>query len=339
MKKYSIFTLFLFAVIFIKAQDFHLTQYDAFSMYNNPALTGNYFGEKWDYRINSAFRQQWRQLASKPFSTYGIGFDAHSNGRGTRFGYGGYILNNKSGVAGVNTLNILLSGSYYITKPEQSPHCINVGLQLGTIYRSFNPNNLLFETQYDYNTGTLNPEIASGENFVRNSLLKLDANMGVYYKYKERDDKFSPFIGLSVFHVNMPKQNFTSETARTPMRFSLQTGTDYKINDKIKLITKVLFMYQAKSTELNIGFLGDYLLTNGNDRDPDYHLVFGLGYRWKDALLVQAGAKRDNMILRFSYDVTTSYLKNYNSGRGAYELSLVFIGLKGKQAYKIKSMF
>ena len=339
MKKYFLLTTFSLLIISLTAQDFHLSQYDAFNMYNNPALTGNYFGEKWAYRINGTFREQWRQLTTKPFSTYGIGYDAHSNGRGVRFGYGGYILNNKSGVAGINSLNAMLSGSYYITKPEQSPHCLNVGLQLGVLYKSFNPNSLLFETQYDYNTGTLNPEIPSGENFTRNSLLSLDANMGVYYKYKEKNDRFSPFIGLSVYHLNMPKQNFTTETSRMPMRFSVQAGSDFKLNEKIKLIPKILFMYQAKATELNIGLLGDYLLTNGNDRDPDYHLLLGISYRMKDAFIIQAGAKRDNIILRFSYDATTSYLRNYNNSRGAYEFSLVFIGFKAKQAYKINSMF
>ncbi|MFN5182341.1 MAG: PorP/SprF family type IX secretion system membrane protein [Bacteroidota bacterium] len=339
MKKYYFITTIFIVTVIVNAQDFHLSQYDAFNMYNNPALTGNYFGEKWAYRINSSYREQWRQITSKPFSTYGIGFDAHSNGRGARFGYGGYIINNKSGVAGINSLSMMLSGSYYITKPEESPHCINVGLQLGAMYKSFNPNNLLFETQYDYNTGTLNPEISSGENFVRNSMLKFDANMGVYYKYKEKDDKLAPFIGLSVFHLNMPRQNFTSESSRTPMRFSLQAGTDYKLNDKIKLISKILYMYQAKATELNIGILGDYLLTDGTDKEPDYHLVFGLGYRLKDAFIIHAGAKRDNIILRFSYDATTNYLRNYNSSRGAFEMSLVFIGFKSKQKFKIKSMF
>jgi hypothetical protein len=137
----------------------------------------------------------------------------------------------------------------------------------------------------------------------------------------------------------MPSQNFTDASSRTPMRFSVQGGTDYKINDKIKLISKILFMYQEKATEFNFGILGDYLLTDGTDKDPDYHLIFGLGYRLQDAFIIQAGAKRDNIILRLSYDVTTSYLSNYNSSRGAFELSLVFIGLKSKQKFKIKSMF
>src|SRR3954468_278812 len=93
--KISLWFIFL-SVGKIIAQDFHLTQYDAFPLYMNPALTGNYLGETGhDYKIHSVYRTQWRALATKPYSTYGVGYDQKLQKE--RFGVGGYILNNRSG--------------------------------------------------------------------------------------------------------------------------------------------------------------------------------------------------------------------------------------------------
>src|SRR5206468_2671076 len=97
----------------IKAQDFHLTQYDAFPLYLNPALTGNYPNEEGaDYKIAQVFRSQWHSVVSKPFTTYGLSIDHVIK----RFGVGGYLLNNRVGAINFNTFNFQLSGSYSITK-------------------------------------------------------------------------------------------------------------------------------------------------------------------------------------------------------------------------------
>src|ERR1700752_1151836 len=105
-------TTFVFLCLLIsiklKAQDPHLTQYDAFPVYLNPSLTGNYLGEDADYRISAVYRTQWRALTSKPYATYGVAYDQAIK----RFGVGGYILDDKSGVGNYNTMNVQLSGSY-----------------------------------------------------------------------------------------------------------------------------------------------------------------------------------------------------------------------------------
>src|SRR4051812_18132278 len=85
----------------VKAQDFHLAQYDAFPLYINPALTGNYLGEKGDYRVSSVYRTQWRALTAKPYATYGVSYDQSYK---KRYGFGGYILVNRSGLGNFNTL-------------------------------------------------------------------------------------------------------------------------------------------------------------------------------------------------------------------------------------------
>lgn len=312
----------------LKAQDFHLTQYYAFPLYLNPALTGNYSGEDADYKINSVYRSQWRSIAKKPFTTYGISYDQPYK----KFGIGAYILNNRAGAAKFNTLNFQLSGSYFITDPEKSPHLLNVGLQMGLFYKSFNPNEILFESQYDNSTGTLNAEINSGENFDRTSLVKFDANLGVFYKYKEDSKKFAPFIGFSVFHLSKPSESFSAKKNRVPMRFVAHGGCDFKVNEKLKLTPAFLYMNQASASDLTIGVTGFYRI-----KDTKSDVMFGLNYRMKDAVMLQVGIKQNEQhTFRISYDINTSYLQNYTGSRGAIEFSLILTGKKSKPLFSAK---
>jgi type IX secretion system PorP/SprF family membrane protein len=312
----------------VTAQDFHLTQYDAFPLYLNPALTGNTLGEDFDYKVNAVYRSQWRSMVKNPFTTYGISYDQPYK----RFGIGAYVLNNRAGVAKFNTLNFQLSGSYSITDPKKSPHLLNVGLQMGLFYKSFNPDNILFESQYDNSTGSLNSEIASGEIFERTSLVKFDANIGMFYKYKEDSKKFAPFVGFSVFHLSMPSESFGTEKNKVPMRFNVNAGCDFVINEKLKITPTVLYMNQAKATDLTVGAMGYYRL-----KDSKSDILFGLNYRVKDALAFQIGIQQNEQhTFRISYDINTSYLQNYTGSKGAIEFSLILTGKKDKPFFTPK---
>jgi hypothetical protein len=59
----------------------------------------------------------------------------------------------------------------------------------------------------------------------------------------------------------------------------------------------------------------------------------------KDALMVQAGVKKDNFILRMSYDVNTSYLNSYSNGKGGFEITLSITGKKGVSPFKSMASF
>ena len=335
----KIFIPVFFCCVFImqlRAQDFHLTQYDAFSLYLNPALTGNYLNEHdADYKVSTVYRTQWRPLATKPYATYGVSYDMPYK----RFGLGGYLLDNKSGGPNFNTLNFQLSGSYFITDPKVSPHLLNVGLQTGLFYKTFNMNSILFESQYDYSTGQLNSGIPSGEAFPRYSRTNFDANTGVFYKYKKADIKYSPFLGFSIFHANMPVETFSSYKSRLPMRFNLQGGCDIKISDELKITPMFLYMNQANAWELNVGGLGYYRISGKEAKEVKYDLIFGLNYRLKDAVMVQAGVQKDNFVLRMSYDFNTSYLNTYTNGKGGFEITLQVYGKKGQSPFKSMASF
>ena len=329
MKKIILTQLFLLAMLArMAAQDFHLSQVNAAPHYYNPALTGIYFDEKADYRIYADYRSQWSAFGVKPYSTLYLGYDMPFK---EQFGLGGCLVSNRNGKGGLNTILFIPSGAYRIIKDESSEHQLAAGVQLGIMYTTVDPNRYTYEKQFSPdNPSVFDQSISSGENFNRTSMLKLDAAMGVFYKYKKSDWKAHPFFGYSVYHVTRPNQSFTGiEKNKLPMRWVYRLGADYKINDEINVTPAILYMLQAKAHDFTIGIDGSYLL-----KETDYTILGGLNYRNKDAFIIKLGMKYGQHVFAFSYDINTSYLNNYTNGRGAFEFSLILTGIKGKKLFK-----
>lgn len=309
------------------AQDFHLSQIDAAPHYFNSGLTGMYLGEKGDYKIYADYRSQWRSFGIKPYSTFYMAYDMPFK---KQFGLGGYLISNRNGAGGINSIQVMPSAAYRITKDADGEHQLSVGAQAGIIYRSFDPERYTYEKQFSPDSPTIfDQTIASGETFNKMSQVKFDAGMGVFYKYKKSDWKAHPFVGYSVYHLTRPNQTFTDiQKDKMPMRWVYQLGAHYKINEKVTVTPVILYMIQAKAQELNLGATGDYLL-----KDTKYTILYGLNYRSKDALILQAGMKYGPHIFMFSYDINVSSLNDYTNGKGAFEFSVKLTGIKGTSLF------
>ncbi|MFL5765279.1 MAG: PorP/SprF family type IX secretion system membrane protein [Bacteroidia bacterium] len=329
--KRALFYLIIAYSFTATAQDFHISQFDVLTLYNNPAQTGLYRDElKTDYRFYLTHRTQWKSLGIKPFKTYSLAYDMKYK----RCGIGALLLDNRAGAGNFNTLSFLLSGSYFIIKDPFSPHKLNVGVQAGLLNKSFEPDKYLYESQYNSSTGMLDENIQSGEIYARTSILRFDANVGIYYSYSDDAKKYHPFAGFSIYHVTKPNESFTSEKSKMPMRFNFNPGCEFVVNEKLKLTPAILYMNQAKASEFDIGCMGAYRI-----KDSKNDVVFGADYRWKDALVIHAGFKKDNLILRMNYDVNVSYLSAYTGYKGAFEISLVMSGKKGENPFKTIASF
>ena len=333
MKKIIALLLLLFSFPFgkgwnIHSQDFHVSQIDAAPHYFNPAVTGVFLEADVKYRIYSDYRTQWKSLGINPFATYYLAGDMPYKISGKEIGVGAYLIHNRNGKGGLNTMQFMPSLAYNITQGKDGPHNLSVGLQMGIIYKSFDPNSFTFDNQYTGASG-YDKSLRSGENFSKTSLLRFDANMGVYYKYKNESWKAQPNIGFSVNHIPRPDQSLLGiEKDKLPLRWALQAGADWQVKDELKLTPMVFYMNQAKATELNIGALCFYKI-----KDKAYEVIGGLDYRVNDALVAQVGLKYGPHIFKFSTDINTSYLNNYTNGSGAFEFSLILNGIAGKSLF------
>ncbi len=309
----------IFAVLVISfpmsfvAQDYHFGQFDALAPTYQPGLTGMF--DEYSYRGATQYRNQWRALANKPFSTFALSYDMPLK---ERWGVGGYIIN-YDGAKVFNAFNVVLSGAYRIIEPTQKEHVLNVGLQMGLIYKNTNNADLLFESQYD--EGQFNPTLPSNESFTRFSKTLPEFNMGVYYEWTDPANMYHPYFGATAFHLTSPKESLlmSSEASRLPRRYLFNGGCKLDFDEQWSADVKLMHQFQGKAREWVMGATGSYLIT---DSETDVNL--GCYYRVQDAVTVLAGVGYQDLNFMMSYDITTSGLKAYNGGKGAIEFTLVY---------------
>ncbi len=304
------------------AQDFHLSQYDVLPLYYNPATTGMYpAGEKRDYRFCGSYRSQWQKLSGKPYSSVGVAYDMPMK----KYGVGLLVMDHIAGSSNFATLQFLASGAYRITSRTSKNHFLSTGFQIGFFQKRFSTGDLLFENQYTETDG-LDPNIPNGENSTDLSILRLDANMGMYYRYLSPNKKWAPSVGFSVYHFNTPNESFTGQVSRLPMRFNGIFSCDIRLGEECMITPSALMMYQGQATEMNLGMMVGYRIG-----DSEYSLLGGSAWRKNDACVLHFGLKQGANTFRISYDIITSPLKNAGGGRGGFEMGVIYAGLlKGK---------
>ena len=306
------FTLFAFNNN-LNAQDYHFSQFDVSPVRLNPALTGQF--RDYAYKSGIMYRNQWRSLSVKPFSTFNMSYEMPL--KHEQWGVGGYIMN-FDGAKIYNEFNMAFSTAYRITKPDQDIHVLTTGLQLGFINKNINDKELTFNNQYD--GGSFNTDLASMENFERFSKFMPEINWGIYYQYGGVEN-LELYGGFALFHISSPKNQFIESTinpSRLPRRFVLHGGASYKVNEEFTVDVKTREMWQGKASEYYFGSEVKYLLEN----EINSRLIGGVYYRVKDAVVIIAGIEYKNLTFAASYDITVSDLKNYNSRFGGLEFSL-----------------
>ena len=93
----------------------------------------------------------------------------------------------------------------------------------------------------------------------------------------------------------------------------------FKINDNVIINPNVYYTTQAKASELVLGLNGAYNLSEHGEKQ----IIAGLYYRYQDAVIPMIGLEINNIRFTFSYDVTTSSLKNFNHSQGATEFNVL----------------
>lgn len=297
-----------------RSQDFHLSLYDAAPMYLNPAMTGVFDGE---WRIHAHYRTQWKSVNFKPYQTALISLDRAYN----KWGFGGQIINYRAGYGDYNALQGLFSAGYTLPVDQNKYHNISFGVQGGLTQKAVKTQLHSYNNQYTTTGGgSFNTSLPNGENFANNSFLIPDVNAGLFYYYTKQQSRLNPFIGVSAFNLLTPKESFFSANNELPMRFYVHAGSRVNITEKLYLIPKVLVMAHEEFREMTFAVDAGYYLVGS-----DLYLMAGLIYRNKDAGILWLGAKKDNYIARFGYDINTSSLSPATNGRGGFEVSFTYI--------------
>ena len=333
-KNYSYFVIFILTSFssFTFAQDAHFSQYYTFAQALNPALTGNFDGS---YRVAVIYRNQWSSFLNKnAFVTPGAAIDLplfEGQLKKDKLGLGLMFTNDRMGEASLVTNTVGLSLAYHKGLGKQGKHQISLGGQVAYVQRSIDRDSYVFYDQFDVfsHAGTGTSSEFDVNNFDRGSFYYFDYNFGAYWK-SNFSDRFKMQGGFSTFHMSQPNQWFIAENDDIFLnrRYLGDLGFEVFLTDKIALAPDVLYQKQGENQMILAGSSIGYYFNSGFRTNSSLHL--GARYRVSpvngDAVVVLSQVEFRNMRVGASYDVNLSNLKNSSNLKGAFEISLVYVG-------------
>ena len=321
---------FLMVSFISTAQDLHFSQFFNSPLSTNPANTG--FIPDADYRIGAQFRNQWASIIAAPYKTLSIYGDAQvlrnkfDNGW---LGLGGLIMSDQAGTGGLKSTKIYGSVAYHQMLGLSS--LLTAGFNLGWANKRIDQSKLTFPDQFNglFFDNTIGS--SAGAAIMNNNVSYFDMQVGINYAYFPNENTYIN-AGYSIHHVNRPKETFFADdgTALIPMRHIGFINALLKVNGRVIINPNVYYTMQAKAHELMLGMNANYNLSAAGEKQ----LIAGIYYRQGDALVPMIGFEISNIRFMFSYDVTTSSLKNFNNSNGAQEFYLMKKGFYGDPAGK-----
>ncbi len=306
------------------SQDLHFSQFYHSPLLTNPANTG--FIPDGDYRLGINYRNQWASITAFPYKTMSVFGDVQvmQNQNNTGWmGIGGVILRDVAGAGVLTSTKVYGSVAYH--QMINMGSLVSLGFNVGWANKNINTSNLTFPSQwngqfFDSQHTAVAPKLDA------NNINYLDIQVGMNYAYFP-DERTYLNAGFSAMHVNRPRESFFNDQSgidnQVPVRYTGFINGSFKLNDMLIINPNVYASLQAKSYEIVGGLNAHYNLSG----DGEKILMAGAYYRFRDAVIPMIGLGYKDFTVTFTYDATTSGLRNFNNTRGAYEFSLVKQGV------------
>ncbi len=313
MKRF-LFSIAVFSTLGAVAQvDPHFSQYYAYPLALNPALTGAFDGS---VRATAIYRGQWNGIGNG-FSTSGLSADVVT---GHNLNLGASVLSQKAGDGGYRYLNGSISLAYSGVRfgPDGNQQLL-FALQAGLIDRRFDPSKFRMGDQWSPVNG-YDPNTASQDQLAKTAASSLDLGAGFAWLDRTEDKNVNPFAGFSVTHLTRPYDAFASGTHYfLPFRFAVHGGARIRVSDNATVTPNLLYMRQGEAEEKMIGAAAAIAVNDESD------LLFGVNYRFRDAIAPFAGMRYGAFTLGVSYDQNVSNLGKMAGSANAFEVSLSFL--------------
>lgn len=302
-------------------QDPNFSQFFVSPLTLNPALTGKFDG---NYRVAGNYRNQWPTI-NNAFKTATTSLDLPiMEGRIPeidRWGVGVLALTDKSGNGILNNNYISLSTAYHKGLDEDGYHQLGVGFQATYAMSRMDGTKLNLGDELDLNGTWSNPT----QDPVNNKIYSknyFDLASGIFYNGSTNDwNNF--YLGVSMYHINKPKESFTNALFYLNPRTTIQAGGYFPLGVTTVLHLSAMHSTQAKAKNTQIGGAVAFNL-NEDDINPTT-LYAGSWMRISDAVIPYLGIEINNFRFGLSYDVNVSSLKAASNTRGGIELSLIYI--------------
>ena len=320
-------------------QDLHFTQFFANPISYNPATTGFYDGS---YRLGVNHKQQW------PWAIKGRFLNYNTSSAYTDFsfldkkindldwaGIGLNFINDQAGDGTLTANKAYLSLAYHKGLDRQHKHFLSIGLNMGYVHRSINFNALYFNNQWVDGIG-FDLNLPNEEAYAKEKTGYIDLGVGIQGQ-NQLHDKIQVLYGLSILHLNKPKESFYDQANRLGVRYLFHTEVKYQINTRLDLAGNLYYTRQKNVDELLFGALAG-IGTQKMPQKKESKMYLGVFYRYKDALSPIVGYQYHRTRVLINYDVNLSQLSKASKGNGGFEISLVQIGtFKKKKSFNYKN--
>lgn len=299
--------------------DAQLSQYWAIPTYYNAGASGSS-----DYlRINGGARLQWLGIENAPQSFLGQ-VDMPLNLFGKRIGVGAGLQSETMGLFSNLNINAQFSYKIKLLKGE-----LSIGAQVGYFEQKFKGSEVEVPDDDDYHD--------SSDQAIPTQDLKggtVDISAGIFYTHKYF------WVGVSGLHLLQPTVKMGLEGSESTASQEYETvvpRTLYFMGGSNIPLKNTLFELQP-SLMVKTDFSVFSAEITARARYNKF-LSFGVGYRWKEAVMIMAGAEYKNFFVGYAYDYPLSAIARASSG--SHELLVGYkmkIDLSGKNKNKHRSI-
>jgi len=299
------------------AQDLHFSQFFNNPLLTNPANTG--FIPDADYRLGASYRNQYSNIMAQPYKTMSIFGDAQVFRNKIETGWlglGGVILRDVAGTGSLTSTKAYASIAYHQELGLSS--LLTAGFNVGWANKRIDQSKLTYPDQFDgkFFDGSQPTSVV----LANNNISYFDLQVGMNYAYFPTEDIYIN-AGYSIQHVNQPKETFFEDATadQISIRHIAFLNGLFKVTDQVIINPNIYYTTQARASELVLGMNAAYNLSEHGEKQ----IIAGLYYRYQDAIIPMLGLEINNIRFTFSYDVTTSSLKNFNHSFGATEFNVL----------------
>lgn len=301
------------------SQDPHFSQFYASPLTLSPAFAGKFNG---DFRVAGIYKNQWATI-NHAYETKSVAADFKimqgSIAENDTWGVGIMGFSDQSANGAVKFNYVSAGTAFHKGLDEEGYHQVGAAFQLTYANMLINTADLKFLDQltpYGF-TGVTSEVFANGD--LKNSYL--DFNAGILYN-GSTNDRNNFYAGVSMYHINRPKQSFTGAYFILNPRTTLHAGGSFPAGLSSSIHVSGLVSMQGKASEALLGGAYQFVVAEGEKPTSVY---LGTWMRFNDAFIPYVGLEFSNFRLGGSYDMNISELKPGSLGRGGIELSLIYI--------------
>ena len=308
---------------FLIGQDIHFSNWNMSPLNLNPANTGMFEG---DGRLIFNYRNQWKGVPV-PYSTFSFGGDFNLNKpfiKGTNEAIGLIFNHDASGDGKYTITDFKVPINHKFSFKKDSGLTIAFGVLGGVSNVKIDPNKLSYDRQWDgdaYNGGLLN-----GENFNVLSKTFADISLGTVIQ-KKFTQNWMVNVGYGISHINKPNISFYNTAGVTlKPRHTESLMLKYSFSNLASVMIEYYGNQQQKFRENLTGISYYYTI------EPKTQTTLNIGVfnRFGDAVITTAGLQYNSTRFQVSYDYNYSQFKKATNGKGAFEISLIYIYAKPK---------